>query len=137
MATRRKAAEAATSPSLKKPSRGTRPFLSESVRFTAQAAATFWGGLAESVAQAFDTLRRELEPENVADVGISDGLVEGVLAGNARFFEGMAETSRELLDETRDWRPQEPSRTHVVIDYEHLAKLVADELQKRPHHDSA
>jgi hypothetical protein len=101
----------------------------ESLRVTTQTAATFWGGVAESVAQAFGAFRDALEPEKARLAGLSGSILEGVLAGNASFFRRMAQTSESILEETKSANlaptPAQP------IDYDLLARMVAERLQGR------
>jgi hypothetical protein len=107
----------------------TEPVFTESARLTAQAMAVFWGGIAESVAQAFRAFSNELKPENAAGVGFATGFVDGVLAGNASFFQEMAKTSRSILEDSRASRTE--AARGAEIDYDRLARLVAAELRRK------
>jgi hypothetical protein len=66
----------------------------------------------------------------VERIGLASGFVEAVLAGNTSFFERMAHTSRQLLDEAKSFNAEGRSHPSVEIDYELLADMVAAKIKK-------
>jgi hypothetical protein len=103
---------------------------SESVRAGTQFTARAWGGLADAVAQAFEKLDDDMDTRSVEDRGVSNALLEAVLAGQARFFARMAEASRDMLRSVQEWG-ETSERPPAEIDYDRLARLIADELERR------
>jgi hypothetical protein len=104
----------------------------EPVRAISDAAANILGGGADSVASSFQAFQRELEPDNVSRIGLTNAFITGMLEGYASFFEGMASVSRRLLDEVRNPPQASPGET---IDYERLARMVANELRRQQRED--
>ena len=62
------------------------------------AAAEFLGGISNASAGAFHSLGSALEPEAVAERGLGASFVRGLVYGNARYFEVLAQTSTRVLD---------------------------------------
>lgn len=87
-------------------------------------------GTADAVAQAFRSFGDELSGENLTKIGISNGFIAGVVAGNASFFEQLAKTSQRVYAELK--QPEEAPRPRNVetLDYELLARMVAAEMLK-------
>jgi hypothetical protein len=64
-----------------------------------------------------------------ARAGLPVSLVEGLLDGNARFFDELAVAARHTADLLRS---SSQSSATPEIDYERLADLVAERLRKTP-----
>lgn len=100
------------------------------IRAGSNAAAAFVSGSTGSLARALGVLSKGLEQENISRVGFTSAWVTGVLEAYAVFFDQMAETSRRVLEETRN-APDTDIAGAEGIDYERLARLVANELRKQ------
>ena len=124
----------ATPESLKKNRTSSRTLAAEPFRAASDAAATFLSGGTNSVSKALQSFQKELEPQNVSRVGFSNAWISGVMEGYATLFEEMAAVTRRLLDETRK-APEAEIR--ATIDYERLARMVANELRKQPSDETA
>jgi len=120
-----------SSDDLKKKSARGRGVVAEPVRFGAQLAADTYGGIAAAVAEAFRAFSGEVEEANVARRGLLNSVVDGLLAGNTKFFENVANTSRNVAQGVKSWEAPEPRPAPEAIDYAQLARLVADELSRR------
>jgi hypothetical protein len=116
-------------------------FLTDSVRRSSQIAAENVGGFTRAVGDGFRTFGDHLTTENVSRWSLSNGFFTGTVRGYIAFFEEMAATARRVLLTAGD-SPEMPSgaprtrrrRGRVVveeIDYERLAKLVAEEMKER------
>ena len=124
----------ATPESLKKPRASSRTVVAEPIRAASDAAATFLSRGADSVSKALQSFQKELEPQNVSRVGFTNAWISGVMEGYASLFEEMAAVTRRLLDETRK-APEADLR--ATIDYERLARMVANELRKQQSDETA
>jgi hypothetical protein len=107
--------------------------LSESIRRSSETTAEALSGTADAVAKAFASFRDELDIENVSRAGLINGFIEGIFAGGASFFEGMAKTSKHILEDLKSSDSGSRKSSEVIIDYEHLARLVANEMMKGEH----
>jgi hypothetical protein len=123
----------ATSENLKK-KRNSSGVAVEPIRAVSDAAATFLSEGAESVAKSLQSFRKELEPENVSRVGFTSAWITGILEAYASLFDEMAAVSRRLVDETRN-APE--ANLRATIDYERLARMVANELRKQKTDETA
>lgn len=94
-----------------------------------RAAAGLVGGLFEATAAGFKEFREHLDDESTLRFGVDNGILEGAVAASSRVFEQLAQVSRDVYDELKTSAPPPPAAT-PQIDYAHLAKLVAQELQK-------
>jgi len=115
---------------LTKPAGRYRNLAGEILWFISEAAADVFGGIAEAHAEAFRRFREEITPENVTRVGLSNGILEGATTGNVRFFEEIAKASKRFSENLRTYNQNAEKRMEEPIDYERLAKLVADEMRK-------
>lgn len=106
---------------------------------------TMHRGIARAVSRGLRAYERELSPGNTGRLDTGNGMVEGFLSGVSRFYEELSNTSRDMLDDMRENRrsrrrrsrrdrdrdrDRDDDRQRVDIDYERLAKLVAEELRK-------
>jgi hypothetical protein len=100
-----------------------------SVRRTLLATSELLEDLAMAAAEAFEAFADEVAGSNPGDdliTTVSTGFAEG----NERYLRRLSGTSRRFVDRMQS--SDEPSKEPPVeIDYEHLAKLVAAELEKR------
>lgn len=105
-------------------------------------------GLARSIAEGLRAYEREIDPDTVTRLGIDNGHTDGLLSGAARFWEEFASTMSRTADNLRDDRDRARDRSErqrtrdrerdsrprdenpPQIDYERLARLVAQELKK-------
>jgi hypothetical protein len=103
----------------------------EATRQTLVATGEFYRSLAAAVADSFERFNAELEPEAVDAQGLGRSTFEAFAEGNAEFYESLADSSRRVFDELRP-DPDRPvyGRRYEPIDYELLARLVADELRR-------
>lgn len=92
------------------------------------------GGLSNASAESMHTLSTALTPEAVATDGLTNSILAGLRDGNARFFEELSNTSKQVFDALRS-----PVKEHAEafagdvaeqIDYEKLASLVATQMKK-------
>lgn len=86
------------------------------------------GGIAAASAAAFQALSAKLN-ENAGNTGLPINLAEGLLDGNARFFDELAVAARHTADLIRSGSQ---SSATSEIDYERLADLVAERLRNTP-----
>ena len=86
------------------------------------------GGIAAASAAAFQALSARLN-EDAGNAGLPRNLADGLLDGNARFFDELAVAARHTADRLRS-SPQ--SSATPEIDYERLADLVAERLRSTP-----
>lgn len=102
---------------------------SEQTRYRCEdTSANFLSGIADSFANAFSAFSGELNQGQDPNRRLTGGYVRGVLAGNERFFRGLANVSSQAYDDySRDFLSER--RLAEKIDYELLAKLVAKELK--------
>jgi hypothetical protein len=104
----------------------------EGTRQTLVATGEFYRSLGAAVANSFDAFTRELDADQVDATGLSRSTLDALAEGNAEFFESLADSSRRVFDELRPVvDPDRRARPYEPIDYELLARMVADELQKR------
>lgn len=93
----------------------------------------FLAGWAEASAEAFRGLSSELESRRTWPEGLPEGVMAGVLRGNARFFEQLSRTSRDALHRLRasqELRREEAAEVVLErLDYERLARRLAVELK--------
>ena len=89
------------------------------------AALDLCGGTAGAAAEALKAFQNEIKSGQVDRARAVEALLFATMAGNAKFFEELANTSRTLCENLR-----QPAETEKLkIDYEKLAKLVAAELK--------
>jgi hypothetical protein len=103
----------------------------EATRQTLVATGEFYRSLAAAVADSFERFNAELDPDLVDAQGLGRSTFEAIAEGNAEFYESLADSSRRVFDELRP-DPDRPiyGRRYEPIDYELLARLVADELRR-------
>lgn len=103
----------------------------EATRQTLVATGEFYRSLGAAIADSFERFNAELEPEAVEAQGLGRSAFEAIAQGNAEFYDSLAESSRRVFDELRPDPDRPGSRTrHEPIDYELLARLVAEELRR-------
>lgn len=124
--------ESATQFDLKKPSteRSSKleDFMSDPARNATTVVSEILGGLAAASAAAFQALSSKLN-EEASSTGLPRSLAEGLLDGNARFFDELAVAARHTADRLRT---SSPGSATSEIDYERLADLVAERLRNTP-----
>jgi hypothetical protein len=105
----------------------------EGTRQTFVATGEFYRTLGAAIANSFEAFNRELDSDQVETTGLTRSTLDALAEGNAEFFESLADSSRRVFDELRPVVDQDTRarRSQEPIDYELLAKMVADELQKR------
>jgi hypothetical protein len=103
---------------------------------SAQVLADWYTGGAKAIADALNAYSNEVTADNILQLGLGNGFYEGLLAGFASFADGLAKTTRQLADDTREVTARRAERSTAkappAIDYERLAQLVAAEMQKAP-----
>lgn len=121
-------------------------------------ATTLHRGIARAISRGLRAYEQELTPNNAGRLDSGNGIIEGFLSGMSRFYDELSATSRDVLDDLREnrrsrrrchhrhetardddrqradqsYRDDNRTASGVEIDYERLAKLVADELRKTP-----
>lgn len=124
--------ESATQFDLKKPSaeRSSKleGLMSDPTRNATTVVSEILGGIAAASAAAFQALSARLN-EEAGDAGLPLSLADGLLNGNARFFDELAVAARRTADRLR---AGSQSSATSEIDYERLADLVAERLRKMP-----
>ena len=124
--------ESATQFDLKKPSAERisklEGFMSDPTRNATTVMSEILGGIAAASAAAFQALSAKLN-ENAGNAGLPINLAEGLLDGNARFFDELAVAARQTAELLRSGSQ---SSATSEIDYERLADLVAERLRKTP-----
>jgi hypothetical protein len=104
----------------------------EGTRQTLVATGEFYRSLGAAIANSFEAFNRELDPDQVDTTGLSRSTLDALAEGNAEFFESLADSSRRVFDELRPVVDRDRGlRRDEPIDYELLARMVADELEKR------
>jgi len=102
----------------------------EATRQTLVATGEFYRSIAGAVADSFEAFNAELDPEIVDRTGLTRSTFEALAEGNATFYESLADASRRVFDELRpDLDRERRLRRYEPIDYELLAKMVAEELR--------
>jgi hypothetical protein len=104
-----------------------RTAIGDPVQRASEAAAEFFGGIAEAFSKAFRSFGSEIDTNNVTKVGMSNGFIAGSVAANANFFAELSRTSERVYDTLKSDEEQ-ISRGVEPIDYDRLAKLVAAEI---------
>jgi hypothetical protein len=99
------------------------------VRQTLVTTGELYRGLGNAIAQSFDSFLGALHPDEVAAQGITRSTLEGIAEGNAGFYDSLANSSRRVSDEVRTTVDRRVRPVQEPIDYERLAKLVAEELR--------
>ncbi|HVE82027.1 MAG TPA: hypothetical protein VND93_04245, partial [Myxococcales bacterium] len=107
-------------------------------------AAGFHSAWARAIAEGLRAYSEEIDEDNVHRWGLDSGMVGGFLTGYATFCEEFSKAARRLVDDLRDDRERERTRRNLrrareddsygrtpPIDYERLARMVAQELQKQ------
>ena len=124
--------ESATQFDLKKPlterSSKLEDFMSDPARNATTVVSEILGGLAAASAAAFQALSAKLN-EEASSTGLPRSLAEGLLDGNARFFDELALAARHTAALLRS---SSQSSTTSEIDYERLADLLAERLRNTP-----
>lgn len=124
--------EPATRFDLKKPSTERSPklegFTADPTRNATTVMSEILGGIAAASAAAFQALSAKLN-EDAGKAGLPVSLAEGLLDGNARFFDELAVAARHTADLIRS---SSQSSGTSEIDYERLADLVAERLRNTP-----
>lgn len=105
--------------------------LFEALCFSARVTAAAGSGVAGAVVRAGRAFRHERAEANVTGKGWASMISEGILLGNAAFFQHLADTCRQLYDTVREWDERGVPRREEPMDYERLARLVAAELRKQ------
>jgi hypothetical protein len=119
---------------VKKPrSASSEPYLSSGgARRGMLAMSELFRGLSLASADAWRAFSNAIDPERRDDRDLLRSFSDGLAAGNRRYFDTMAETSRRLSDVLIEDREETAAAVANEIDYERLARLVADELRKAP-----
>lgn len=105
--------------------------VTEPLRKAAQRSTSVVGDFAEAVSSGLRAYSDVLDADDARRRGLSQVMVEGAVAGYARFLRRLAESSDETLKDIRADKDEGSERSpEVQIDYERLAKLVALELAK-------
>src|SRR5512138_613531 len=78
-----------------------RRVVGESLASTSVGVATLMSGLSRSIAAAFDEFEKKITPDNVLTFGLANGFIEGLAAGNAKFLDELAGTSRRTFEALR------------------------------------
>jgi hypothetical protein len=88
--------------SVKKPgiSEPTSHPISETLYTLTRTFACYDAGLAQASAEAWLTFHDNIKPDNITTPGTANGIFQGLLAGNRRFFEVLAQTLSQDCDET-------------------------------------
>jgi len=124
--------ESTTQFDLKKPSteRSSKlgEFMSDPARNAATVVSEILGGLAAASAAAFQALSTKLN-EEASTAGLPRSLEDGLLDGNARFFDELAAAAHHTAERLRS---TSQSSATSEIDYERLADLVAERLRNAP-----
>jgi len=81
--------------------------------------------LADAAADAFDAFADEVDADEEDDLPTS--IAYGLAEGNAAYARGAADAPRRFVDQATRRRRQAPPE----IDYERLARAVADEMELR------
>lgn len=103
-------------------------FMSDPTRNATTVMSEILGGIAAASAAAFQALSAKLN-ESAGNAGLPINLAEGLLDGNARFFDELAVAARHTADLIRSSSQSKPPSG---IDYERLADLVAERLRNTP-----
>jgi hypothetical protein len=114
-------------------------FVTDTVRRGSQFAAENVGGFTRAVGEGFSTFGDHLTNDNVGRLSLGNGFLTGTVKGYIAFYDEMAAAARRVLENLDDSPDLPVPRTRrrrgkvVVeeIDYDRLAKLVADELKDR------
>jgi hypothetical protein len=59
------------------------------------------GGVSRASAEAFTTLNQHMTPDQISTAGLPTKLVEGLLRGNARFFEELSHSTERVAESIR------------------------------------
>ena len=108
-------------------------FFTDTVRRGSRATFRFMSGLADAVGSGLDAYAESLTNDNIMRFSLNNGMIEGTIAGYARFFEELAGATRRVQDDIKGAR--EPMRRKKKearsdsFDYERLAKMVAEQLR--------
>lgn len=91
----------------------------------------FYIGIAESSTEFIRTLNNSMDADKITVSNAPDKLINGINESNVSFFKNMSEVYEKISVKLKniDTSCTSTIKTNVDIDYEHLAKLVAKELQ--------
>ncbi len=105
----------------------------DSIRTASHLSADAFGGVAEAVASGFRAFREELDSDSGRQRRLSSALLLAMFAGQAGFFDELANTARRMFDATKEIDDDTPAleREEPSVDYPRLARLVAEELRKQ------
>jgi hypothetical protein len=114
---------------VKKAGRGVIDSVSDQVRKSTNATADFIGGAAEAVGHGFRSYNDAITSDNLTTIGVNNGLIEGMIAGYAGFYEKMAAAANSMLASVR----REPRAAGAAsIDTKALAQDIANALKSDP-----
>jgi hypothetical protein len=99
------------------------------LRTSSRTTADLIGGVAEAVAQASHEFSSELTPNGPNGTNLTNSLIRGFVKGNVRFLEEIAKTTERIYEDLT-YRSEDTSQQSAEpIDYERLARLVADQMR--------
>ncbi len=87
------------------------------------------GGVAEAVAQASHEFSNELADAGPSGAALTNSLIRGFVKGNVRFLEEIAKTTERIYEDLTYRREDTSKQSSEPIDYERLARLVADQMR--------
>ncbi|MHA4811661.1 hypothetical protein ACX0G9_26430 [Flavitalea flava] len=95
------------------------------------ASAEFFVSLLEAGASSARTFKNVMDCEKVTLEQFPGKLVSGIAESNTAFFQQLSNSSRKFSETLQTSSASAETTIVTEIDYERLAKLVADELKKR------
>lgn len=70
-------------------------------RVVISAACEVLGGVSRASAEAFTTLNQHMTKDQISNAGLPTKLVEGLLRGNAKFFEELSQSTERVAETIR------------------------------------
>lgn len=114
---------------LRKRTARTQSLFGDFVRSSSHTTADLIGGVAEAVAQASLEFSKEIKSEGPTRVSLTNSFIRGLVRGNIRFLEEIAKTSERVYEDLTSRSEDTSRRSAEPIDYERLARLVADQMR--------
>jgi capsid protein len=111
-------------------SAGTQPFSKLTSTWT-NAYLEFFASMLEAGADATRTFVKVVDCEKVTLEQFPGKLVNGVAESNVTFFQRLSDSSRRFNDAIKSDAGKPASDVVVEVDYERLARMVAEELRKQ------